>query len=101
MPSQSSAATRERTAATSSALGQPMAAARTGVRAGETRPPTLLPVFMIPPPAPLLPPAISVIVAQNGPSTDNTSAVERASAAAASQAFVARAPSDRKTPARA
>ena len=78
MPSQSNAATTERAAATWRAFSQPTAAASTGVSAGEMSPPTLLPMFMTPPAVPLRRPAIPVIVAQNGPSTHSTSAVESA-----------------------
>ena len=50
----------------------------TNQRAGETIPPMLLPQFIAPPAVPLRAPATSIIVAQNGPSTDKTKAVASA-----------------------
>jgi len=43
----------ESAAATCNAFAQPMETARTGVSAGEMNPPTLLPMFMMPPAVPL------------------------------------------------
>ncbi len=53
-------------------------AEKAGVKAGDMSPPTLLPMFMIPPAVPLLVSAISIMVAQNGPSTHRTEAVDSA-----------------------
>ena len=51
-----------------------------GVSAGEMNPPTLLPTFMMPPAVPVRVPSMSIMVAQNGPSTLRTHAVASASA---------------------
>src|ERR1051326_5400944 len=83
----SSAPTTARAPDTSSAASQPKRAARTGVSAGEIRPPTLLPMFMTPPAVPLRGPALPVIVAQHGPSVLRTSAVASARQVAAKYAF--------------
>ncbi|MDP2955554.1 MAG: hypothetical protein Q8N53_03965 [Longimicrobiales bacterium] len=60
--SQASAATTERAAAMWSAYSHPIMVARIGVSAGDTSPPTLLPMFMIPPAVPLRVPDTDISV---------------------------------------
>ena len=57
------------------ALAKKKGLLRPGVKAGEMKPPKLLPKFMTPPPVPASAPAVSIIAAQKGPSTDSTKAV--------------------------
>ena len=52
-------------------------------------------MFMTPPAVPLRPPATSIIAAQNGPSTERTSAVASARHTAATRASGVRAPYER------
>src|SRR6185312_631646 len=78
IPAHRAAPIIDSTAATYSAFFHPIRAARIGVRSGEIAPPILLPQFMTPPAIPLRAPAISIMVAHAGPSTDRTHAVANA-----------------------